>query len=143
MRIKFGFPTLAEEKTIILRNILDPLDKIENTINYEDITYLIEAVKNVRISEDVMDYLVKIVHATRNKEEVILEVSPRGSIALFKACQAYAAINGRDYIMPEDVKHMAPFILNHRIAVRGVNTLEGSIAYVNTMLEEIPVPIEG
>ena len=143
MRIKFGFPTVAEEKTIIMRNVLDPLDRIQNTLKLEDITYLIQTVKNVKITEDVMDYLVNIVHATRNKEEVILEVSPRGSIALFKACQAYAAINGRDYIMPEDVKYMAPFILNHRIAVRGVNTLEGSIAYVKTMLEEIPVPIEG
>lgn len=143
MRIKFGFPTVEEEKLIILRNIKNPLDAIEDHVAKEDIHYLIEAVNQVRIDDDVMNYLVNIVHGTRNREEVLLEVSPRGSIALFKACQGYAALNGRDYIMPEDVKYLAPFILNHRISVRGINTIEASIDYVNKLVDEITVPIEG
>lgn len=143
MRIKFGFPTVEEEKLIILRNIKNPLDAIENHLAKEDIHDLIEAVNQVRIDDDVMHYLVNIVHSTRNKEEVLLEVSPRGSIALFKACQGYAALNGRDYIMPEDVKYLAPFILNHRISVRGINTIEASIDYVKKLVDDITVPIEG
>ena len=143
MRIKFGFPTVEEEKLIILRNIKNPLDAIEDKIEVEDIHDLIEAVNQVRIDDDVMNYLVNIVHGTRNREEVLLEVSPRGSIALFKACQGYAALNGRDYIMPEDVKYLAPFILNHRISVRGINTIEASIDYVKKLVDEITVPIEG
>lgn len=143
MRIKFGFPTQDEEKTIILRNIKNPLDAIAPGLKETDMTYLLDAVSQVKIADDVMDYLVSIVHATRNKEEVLLEVSPRGSIALFKACQAYAAINGRDYILPEDIKYMAPFILNHRISVRGINTIEGAIDYVKTMVDTLQVPVEG
>ena len=111
MRIKLGYPTKEEEKLIIRKNIKNPLDNIEAVIDREDLDYILANVSKVTIEEDVMDYLVNIVNETRNKDNIQLGVSPRGSIALFKASQAYAAINGRDYIIPEDINIWHPMYL--------------------------------
>lgn len=142
MRIKLGYPTKEEEKIIIKKNIGNPLESIESIINHEELKSLFEDVSNVSIQDDVMDYLINIVNETRNKDNIELGVSPRGSIALFKASQAYAAINGRDYIIPEDIKEMAPYILNHRIIARGVNTIEDSIKLIRGIIDTVVVPLE-
>ena len=142
MRIKLGYPTKEEEKIIIKKNIGNPLDIIESILNHEELDSLFKDVSKVSIQDDVMDYLINIVNETRNKDNIELGVSPRGSIALFKASQAYAAINGRDYIIPEDIKSMAPYILNHRIIARGVNTIEDSIELIKGIVYTITVPLE-
>lgn len=142
MRIKLGYPTKEEEKTIIQRNIGDPLDKIESILNYDEIEYLISKVSKVSIQDEVMDYLVDIVSETRNRQDIELGVSPRGSISLFKACQSHAAINGRDYIIPEDIKSMAPHVLNHRIICRGINKIEDAIGLIEGIVDEVKVPLE-
>lgn len=142
MRIKLGYPTKEEEKLIIRNNISNPLDKIEPVISKDELDYLFDNVSNVSIEEDVMDYLVNIVNETRNKESIALGISPRGSIALFKASQVYAAINGRDYILPEDIKEMAPYVLNHRIIARGIKSVEDSIKLINEIIEGVEVPLE-
>jgi len=142
MRIKLGYPTKEEEKLIIRNNISNPLDKIEPVISKDELDYLFDNVSNVSIEEDVMDYLVNIVNETRNKESITLGISPRGSIALFKASQVYAAINGRDYILPEDIKEMAPYVLNHRIIARGIKSVEDSINLINEIIEGVGVPLE-
>lgn len=142
MRIKLGYPTFEEEKMIIRSNIGDPLNDIESVIDKEQLNYIIANVKKVTISEDVMDYLVNIVNETRNKQDIQLGVSPRGSIALFKSCQAYAAINGRDYIIPEDVKFMAPYVLNHRIITPSANNIEEAIDLIKGIVDTIEVPLE-
>ena len=89
-----------------------------------------------------MDYLLNIVNETRGKTNIELGVSPRGSIALFKSCQSYAAINGRDYILPEDIKKMAPYVLNHRIIARGVNTIEDALSLIQSIVDTVTVPLE-
>lgn len=142
MRIKLGYPTKEEEKTIIRKNIGDPLERIESILKLEELEYLIENVSKVSIEEEVMDYLVNIVDETRNKQDIELGVSPRGSIALFKSCQAYAAINGRDYIIPEDIKTMAPHVLNHRVIARGINKIEDAIELIKGIVDEVKVPLE-
>ncbi|WMM25986.1 MoxR family ATPase [Tissierella sp. MB52-C2] len=142
MRIKLGYPTKEEEKIIIKKNIGNPLENIKAIVNYEELDYLLLQVSKVSIHEEVMDYLVNIVSQTRNKDGIELGVSPRGSIALFKASQAYAAISGRDYITPEDIKMMAPYILNHRIIARGVNSIEDSLQLIKGIVEETEVPLE-
>ncbi len=142
MRIKLGYPTKEEEKLIIKRNINDPLASIEDTINHEELNYILSNVYKVSIADEVMDYLVDIVNETRNKTEIDLGVSPRGSIALFKASQGYAVINGRDYITPEDIKFMAPYILNHRIIARGINNIEDSIEFIKGIVDTVQVPLE-
>ncbi|MCQ4922518.1 MoxR family ATPase [Tissierella carlieri] len=142
MRIKLGYPTKEEEKIIIRKNIGNPLDNIDPIINHEELNHILSEISKVSIQDEVMDYLVNIVNETRNKKEIELGVSPRGSIALFKASRAYAAINGRDYIVPEDIKTMAPYVLNHRIIARGVNSIEDSLELVKGIVETVEVPLE-
>ncbi len=142
MRIKLGYPTPEEEKLIIQKNIGNPLDKIESVINHEELPALMEKISAVTIKDDVMEYLINIVNETRGKTDIELGVSPRGSIALFKSCQSYAAINGRDYILPEDVKIMAPYVLNHRIIARGVTTIENAIEFIQKIVDSVEVPLE-
>lgn len=142
MRIKLGYPTKEEEKTIVIRNISNPLDNIESIIEEDELNYVLSNVSNISIENDVMDYLVNIVNKTRNNENIELGVSPRGTIALFKASQAYAAINGRDYILPEDIKSMAPYVLNHRIITRNINNIEDSIELIKEIVETVEVPLE-
>ncbi|NMB07744.1 MAG: MoxR family ATPase [Tissierellia bacterium] len=142
MRLKLGYPTKEEEKTIINKNIGNPLDNIGPIINQEELNYLLENVSQVSINEDVMDYLVEIVRETRNKKEIALGVSPRGSIAVFKASQAYAAINGRDYILPEDIKYVSPYVLNHRIIASGTKNIEDSIELIEEIVDGVKVPLE-
>lgn len=142
LRIKLGYTTKTQEKKIILNNIGDPLKHIQPLLNREDVLSLIESVSLITIADDVLDYIIDIVNNIRSKDEVTLKVSPRGSIALFKAAQAYAAIFGRSYILPEDIKYLAPFVLNHRMSIRGVNGIDAQMAYVTRLVEEVPVPLE-
>lgn len=142
MRIKLGYPTKEEEKLIIKKNIGNPLESIGPIIELEELNKLLEDVSKVSIQDDVMDYLVDVVNSTRNKDNIELGVSPRGSIALFKSSQAYAAINGRDYILPEDIKFVAPYVLNHRIIARGVNNIEDSLELIRELVESVKVPLE-
>ena len=142
MRIKLGYPTIEEEKIIIRKNIGNPLDKIGAIIRSDELPAIMEKISTVSIQDDVMDYLIKIVNETRGKSNIELGVSPRGSIALFKSCQSYAAINGRDYILPEDIKIMAPYVLNHRIIARGVNTIEDAIGLIQGIVDTVDVPLE-
>lgn len=142
MRIKLGYPSKEEEKIIINKNIGDPLDQIGPIMDQEEVVYLLENVAKVSIQEDVMDYLVEIVRATRDRREISLGVSPRGSIAVFRACQAYAAMNGRDYILPEDIKLLAPYVLNHRIIAAAIGNIEDSMDLVKEIINELEVPLE-
>lgn len=142
MRIKLGYPTMEDEKLIVQRNISNPLDTIESVADFEELNDLFTEVPKVSINDDVMNYLVQIVNETRNRDNIILGVSPRGTIALFKACQAYAAINGRNFILPEDIKYIAPYVLNHRIISRATNGIEGSLLLIKEIVESVEVPLE-
>ena len=142
MRIKLGYPTMEEEKLIVGKNISNPLDAIESVVDLEEINHLLMEVTKTSIRDDVMNYLLEIVNETRNRDHITLGVSPRGTIALFKACQTYAAINGRDFILPEDIKYIAPYVLNHRIIARGISTIEDSLLLVKEIVESVKVPLE-
>lgn len=142
IRMKMGYPKIEEEKIIINKNIGDPLEKIESVIELEEIEYILSNVSRVTIEDDVMDYLVNIVSETRNRNDITLGASPRGSIALFKASQAYASMNGRDFILPEDIKLIAPYVLNHRIISPNAASIEDAIELINELVEKIEVPLE-
>lgn len=142
MRIALGYPEHSEEKEIIRKNIGNPLDSIGPIFEADELNYILENVGKVRIKEDVMDYLVELVNGTRGREDIELGVSPRGSIALFKAVQAYAAINGRDYILPEDIKYLAPHVLNHRVIARGGSSFQVTVDLIRGLTESTEVPLE-
>ncbi|HHV81312.1 MAG TPA: MoxR family ATPase [bacterium] len=143
MRIKIGYPTRREEIEIVNRNKrVDLTEGIESVVSTDEIKYVRSAYNDVKISEEVMDYLLDIIEKTRNMDMVQLGVSPRGTIALFKASQAYAAINGRDYIIPEDIKKMAPHVLNHRVILKGLTKDRNIYSFINSVLETVRVPVE-
>lgn len=142
MRIDLGYPTKEQEKAIINRNIGNPLETISPVVDEGELEYIFANLAAVSSQAEVMDYLVDIVGETRNKSSIQLGVSPRGAIALFKACQAYAAINGRDYILPEDVKYLAPQALNHRIIARGATNMAKSRELIEELVASVEVPLE-
>lgn len=143
MRIKIGYPTREEEVEIINRNKKrDMLEDVESVVSFDEIEYLRNNFSNVKISREVLNYLLDIVEYTRNSDAILLGVSPRGSIALFKASQVYALFNGRDYVIPEDIKYLAPFILNHRIISMGTSRTKDIYENINIIVDNIKVPLE-
>lgn len=142
MRMGLGYPTKEEEKDIIRLNIGNPLEAIGPVVESGELEYIFANLAAVSIHPEVMDYLIDIVGETRVREEYQLGVSPRGAIALFKACQAYGAINGRDYILPEDIRYLAPYVLNHRIIARGATVLAKSMELIKGTVASVDVPLE-
>ena len=145
MKISMGYPNSDEELKIIDRTEFDnPINNIKNAVlSLEDIAFLQNEVKNVTVTSQVKKYIVDIVRATRDSEVVTLGVSPRGSIALFKASKAWAFINGRNYVTPDDVKSVAVSVLSHRIilSVRGKTKFKNSCDFIDRILSTVPVPV--
>lgn len=142
MRIKLGYPSKAEEKIILLNTLGEVLENLKTVSDMESIFFMMEEIRKVTISDEVMDYLLDIVRSTREHEEISLGVSPRGSIALFRASQVKAALEGRNYILPEDIQDMAVHTLNHRILLEDASSVEDCIARITMIMREIKVPLE-
>ncbi|MBO1265862.1 MoxR family ATPase [Proteiniclasticum sp. SCR006] len=142
MRIRLGYPSKSEEKIILLNTFGEVLEELESVSDMESIFSMMEEIRKVTITDEVMEYLLDIVHATRESEEISLGVSPRGSIALYKAAQVKASLEGRDYIMPEDIQEMAPYTLNHRILLDDASSVEECMARIKAILSSIKVPLE-
>lgn len=142
MRIKLGYPSKAEEKIILLNTLGKVLDHLETVADEETLFSIIQEVKKVSISDEVMDYLLDLVRATRSHEDITLGVSPRGSIALYRAAQVKAALEGRDFILPEDIQDMALHTLNHRILSDDTSSVEESMEKIRIIMKSIPVPLE-
>ncbi len=102
------------------------------------------AIRAVRVESSIREYVVAIVRATRQHAAVELGASPRGSLYLYHAAQALAAVRGRDYVLPDDVKYLTPFILTHRIIISAQTRLRGRDAaqVVTEVVESVPVPVE-
>lgn len=114
IKTSIGYPELSDEINIVL-GVERAKEKIKYVIEKDDIVEIIDDAKKVTVSDLVASYIVSLVSATRNNTDIKLGSSPRGSIALKKLCRAYAVYNGRNYVLPDDVKFLAPFVLSHRI----------------------------
>ena len=145
MKISMGYPDKTDELAILERNesSLTP-NTLESVITCEDITALMEKVRLVRCSDNIRKYIIDLVNATRNAEYIQLGVSPRGSIALYNTAKAMALISGRAYVIPDDVKLLAPYVLAHRIILtpKGRSVCGSSENAVEKLLSEVPVPVE-
>jgi MoxR-like ATPase len=120
MRIEMGYPALDAEKEIIVRQrMTHPADTLRPVLTAEEVVALQKRVRDVRVDEAVLDYLLAVVAATRRAEPVELGASPRGSLSLYRACQALALVDGRDYVLPDDVKALAAPVLAHRLILKG------------------------
>jgi MoxR-like ATPase len=119
MKIDLGYPLLLEEMTIISnQQYRHPIESLKSVTTLKAISLACEKVKTVHVSKSVEKYIVLLVRATRHHDSVYLGASPRGSINLFKAGQALAAIQGRDFVLPDDIKRIALPVLSHRLVIK-------------------------
>lgn len=145
MKISLGYPSAKEEMDIILRNERKLSSKqLTPVITCEEIVEISESLTDIYCSEAVRSYIVSIVNATRNADFIQLGVSPRGSIALYHMAKAYAFVKGRQHVLPDDIKALAPYVLSHRIILtpKGKSVLGTTEGAILKLLEDIPVPTE-
>jgi MoxR-like ATPase len=145
LRISLGYPSEDEERQILTRfERTDPLDALAGVVDGEDLLAIQAQCRSVRVERSVMDYIIGLCRATRDAAGTQLGVSPRGTLALYHAAQALAAIRGRDYVLPDDVKTLAPHALAHRIVIDGQSRLRGRKPddILRDVLERTPVPVD-
>jgi MoxR-like ATPase len=119
LKFEVGYPSAEDEKRILFEHATgDTLQHVERVLTREDVLVVQEAVKKVRVDQSIADYVLEIANETRNHPKLVSGVSPRGTVALFRASQAHAMIEGRDYVVPDDVKTLAVAALSHRIIER-------------------------
>jgi MoxR-like ATPase len=119
LRIRLGYPSLADEQTILEeQKLTHPLDDLREVLDVAELLALQAAVREVYVDPSVADYIVRLVNATRTHPDVYLGASPRGSLALYRTGQALAALAGRDYVIPDDIKALAESALAHRLIIK-------------------------
>ena len=144
MRFSLGYPTMDEELTMLeMLRREHPLDKLEAVVSADDVLACQATVREVHVDEKVRRYLTEIVHATRDHEDLSLGGSPRASIALFRTAQAMAAIYGRNFVQPDDVKRVAGPVLMHRLILRPESRLRKVTAreLVEDVVADVRVPM--
>src|SRR5262249_42089495 len=138
------YPSLDEEDSMLQRlQRVHPIDELSPVVAAADILACQQAVREVFIDEKVRRYLLQIVQETRQHDDVLLGASPRASLALYRTTQALAAIHGRDFVLPDDVKQLAPAVLEHRLILKPESRLRKQTAarVVREILDEVPVPV--
>ena len=146
MRVALGYPSKEDENAILLRyERQDPLATLEPVIEADELLAMQEQVRSVLVEESVREYMVDVVRATREHEAVELGVSPRGTLALYRTVQALAAVRGRGFVIPDDVKYLAPPVLTHRIIISPQTRLRGRRPeeVMAEIVGTVPVPVEG
>jgi MoxR-like ATPase len=144
MQLRLGYPSAEEEDEILLRyQRRDPLMDLSPVATTEDVLQLQLQVQDIHVSTDVRNYTLQVTRTTREHEAVDLGVSPRGTLALFKASQALAALRGRDYVIPSDVQYLCPPIMAHRIHISPRIRLRGRTPaqVVAEITDTVPVPV--
>ncbi len=145
MRIRLDYPSHSEERLILQRfKETQPLDDLQSVLTGERLQELQHMIRRVRVEPAVENYIVELVRATRNHSGVELGVSPRGTLALYRSSQAYAAIHGRFYVIPDDVKRVARPVLSHRMIATSQTRLHGRVMeqIIEEVLHNVPVPVE-
>jgi MoxR-like ATPase len=142
MRISLGYPSAADESQMLLNlRRRHPIEEIGQVVDGMQVPALAQQVWEVHVDDTVREYIVRLVEATRRHADLALGASPRGSLALFKTSQALAALRGRDYVLPDDVKKLAPLTLAHRCIVHPESSLRGKTAagIIAQLLETVPL----
>lgn len=145
LKVKIGYPDVQQENDILLRfERQDPLDTLPQVVTPEEILTMQTAVREVRVETSVRNYVVNVCQATREHEDIELGASPRATMALYHTCKARAAIHGRDFVIPDDVKIMATYVLTHRLIVNPQTRLRGREPedIIRDVVETVAVPVE-
>ncbi|HKV85841.1 MAG TPA: MoxR family ATPase [Ktedonobacterales bacterium] len=143
LNISMGYPSPADEVVILDRQQrTHPFDSLQPILTDSELRVMQEQVREVRVEREVREYIVALVAATRQHQHVYLGASPRGSLALFHAAQAMAALKGRDYVMPDDVKGLVKPVLSHRLIIAPAARVRGTtpVAVLDEVMAVVPVP---
>lgn len=144
-KLKMGYPTKMEEIEVLDRaEKAVPIDTLETVVSLEELIELQKAVTEVKVDNTIKSYIVECASQTRDNPYVYLGVSPRGSLALMKACQAYAMIKGRTYVTPDDVQYLSLFVFGHRMILRPEAKYEGisTSEIIERILMKVRVPVD-
>jgi MoxR-like ATPase len=145
LNVQIGYPAEDEEEAILHRfKREDPLETLQPVITAEQVMDLQQLIRQVHWQPEVERYLLALVRATRAHPAVQLGVSPRGTLALYRACEAFAAMQGRDYVQPDDVKRLAPSVLAHRLLTTTRTRIRGkrNVELMAEIIQATPVPVE-
>jgi MoxR-like ATPase len=145
MRLKIGYTSESEDAVILDRFIQhNPIEALEPVIDGEQVIKLQKACRQVHINPDIQKYIIQLVRATREQPHVELGASPRAMLGLYRTSQALAALRGRSFAIPDDVKYLAPFIMAHRIIPEASVSLKGGRGedVVLAVLQSVPAPVE-
>jgi len=148
MRLEIGYPNAAQESAMLKRfekqATNDPLDTLAPMLDNATLLEMQRAAQTIRVEDSIREYMVSIARATRAHSAIELGVSPRGALFLYHAAQAYAATQGRDFVLPDDVKYLAPFVLTHRLILNAQTRLRGRTAQdlIHEIVESVPTPVE-
>jgi MoxR-like ATPase len=143
MRIKIGYPSLVDEVRVLeIQQLRHPIEDLSSVVTSEELLEVQNAVKTVYVSAGVKRYIVELTRATRDSSDVYLGASPRGSLGLFRTSQAKAALEDRDFVLPDDVKAIAEFVLAHRTMVSPAARLRDitPAQVIAGILSKVPIP---
>jgi MoxR-like ATPase len=142
LRIRLGYPSRADEQTILdQQKTQHPIDDLGEVLSVEELLSMQKAVREIYVDPGVAEYIVRLVTATRTHPDVYLGASPRGSLALYRTGQALAALGGRDYVIPDDIKDLAESCLAHRLIIKTSSSMHDidPRQVVAELLESVPV----
>lgn len=145
LKMKMGYPSLEEEMDVLKRaQNVPPIDELQPVVSLQELRQLQLEAKTVYVDDSIRKYIAELSSATRFHEHVYLGVSPRGSIALMKAAQAWAFVHNRDYVLPDDVKHLVPFVFAHRIRLKPEARFEGAFIdqVIDQVISQVSVPVQ-
>jgi MoxR-like ATPase len=144
IRLTMGYPTAADEKTLLINLRREhPILRLEQVAECAELVELQKQVWEIHIDDTLQDYIVRLTGRTRSHPDLALGASPRASLSLYKTAQALAAVRGRDHVLPEDIKSMAPAVLAHRLVLRPEAELRGrtTLAVMEELLAETPLDL--
>jgi MoxR-like ATPase len=144
MRLSLGYPEAVDEDVMLqMQQLAHPIDSLARAVDGGLLPELQQQVRQVAVVESIRSYILDLVQATRSRPALALGASPRGSLALYRTAQAQAALDGRDYVIPDDVKSMAVACLAHRMVINPENALSGdtTIGVVKELLKQVEVPL--
>lgn len=145
MRLSIGYPSFSEENEMLQRlQYRHPIDTLSQVVSAETLIEAQQAVRHIFVHDKVREYIVRLVHATRQDPDIALGGSPRASQALFRTAQALAALEGRNFVLPDDIKLVAPAVLEHRIILNPESRLQKKTtrSVIRNLLATVPAPVE-
>jgi MoxR-like ATPase len=145
LKIQIGYPSAEDDRLILSRfRSSDPLEELQEVVSSANLLKMQKDCRQVHVAEDVEDYIIRLVHATREHNDVELGASPRAMLALYNASQALAAIRGRSFVTPDDIKYMVTPVLIHRIIPKSESRLRGQKAELTLqeIINSVFVPVE-